>query len=85
MTNEEIRKAKARISDGTKSVEVERHPYRPKLESTYMEPETEPDKGEGLELLYKQGGKMLYKTKTKLPPRDPDDIIKFDEALHKEE
>ena len=56
--------------------------YRPKLPSTYVEPDLAPDVLDGMELLYKDHGKSFRKKKTPLPPRD--DIIIFDPKLHQE-
>ena len=60
--------------DGSKPVEVDRRPYRPKLESVYEEPEYYPE-DDGLEILYRDSGKALYQETEQLPPRD--DIITF--------
>ena len=35
--------AKRRMDDGTKPVEVDKRPYRPKLDSKYVEPEYFPE------------------------------------------
>jgi len=59
--------------------------YRPQLPSTYIEPDLAPDVLDGMELLYKDHGKSLRKQKNKLPPRDPNDIIKFDPLTHQQE
>ena len=60
--------------DGSKPVEVDRRPHRPKLESVYEEPEYYPE-DDGLEILYRDSGKALYQETEQLPPRD--DIITF--------
>ena len=69
-------------ADGSKAVVVKPTPYRPKLESTYVEPElnTEDD---GLKFLYEQHGKAIIQPKMELPPRM--DVILFNPKLHQDQ
>ena len=70
------------MKDGSKPIQVERKPYRPKVKVEYEEPEYFPEFDDGLEILFRTAGKSLaYEAKT-LPPRD--DIIHF-EPRHEEE
>lgn len=69
-----MEQAKARMNDGTKPIELERKPYRPKLESVYQEPAYYPD-DDGLDILFRQHGQALYKDPCPVPPRD--DIILY--------
>ena len=83
-TKTEIEKAKKRMSDGSKPVEVEKRPYRPKMQNVYIEPEEVPDELEQLDLLFGNcGAKAVYQQRDALPPRD--DIISFDEPRHAQE
>ena len=82
VTDKERKAAQSKRVDGSKPVVVEPTPYRPKLDSTYVEPEV--DTGDdGLEFLYETHGKALIHAKGKLPPRQ--DIIIFDESKHQKE
>ena len=60
--------------DGSKPVEVDRHPCRPKSESVCEEPECCPE-DDSLEILCHDSGKALCQETEQLPPRD--DIITF--------
>ena len=58
-TDKEIEEAKNKRKDGSRPVEIDRRPYRPKLASIYQEPEYFPD-DDGLEILFKENGRALY-------------------------
>ena len=73
-TKEEVLAAQAKRQDGSQPIEIDRRPYRPKLSSTYQEPEYYPD-DDGLEILFRENGKALCKEPKPLSPRD--DIIEF--------
>ncbi len=68
-TEEELATSRKKMNDGTKPVEVERRPYRPALDSVYMEPEYFPDEDDGIEILYKDSGTAILQDVRKLPPR----------------
>ena len=49
--------------DGSKPVEVDRNPHRPKLELVYEEPEYYPE-DDGLEILYRDSGVVMFLNRT---------------------
>ena len=83
-TKEEVESAKQRMGDGSKPVVTEKRPYRPKPTSQYEEPSYLPDDDDTLEVLYRNGGIAISKTKQEVGERDPDSIIKYDEEKHAE-
>lgn len=78
-TDTEIARAKHRKDDGSKPVHADKAPYRPKEKSTYFEPAYFPDDSDMLEEVLNTE-KTLWKHKAKVGPRDPNSIIRFDEA-----
>lgn len=72
-TQQELEAAKERTNDGSRPVAVPQRPYRPKLDSLYVEPALLPDELDGLELLHQDLGHVILKHKTPLPPRE--DVI----------
>ena len=68
VTTEEKAAAQLKRADGSKSVVVEPTPYRPKLESVYLDPEVSFSEDDGLEFLYATNGKALLRPKVALPP-----------------
>ncbi len=82
-TAREIAESKKRSNDGSKPVETEKRPYRPKVKSKYVEMDYIADELDGLEILHGEFGNVLYKDKERLPPRN--DVLKYDEHRHKEE
>ena len=81
-TDKEKQEADKRRQDGSKPIEVARTPYRPKLDSTYQEPEYFPENDDGIDMLFRTSGKALFKRSQALPPRT--DIIWYD-SQHKKE
>ena len=84
-TKEEVESAKQRMDDGSKPVVTEKRPYRPKPTSQYEEPTYLPDDDDTLEVLYRNGGTAISKTRQEVSERDPCSIIKYDENKHGEE
>ena len=83
-TKEEIETAKTRYDDGSKPVTTEKRPYRPKLASQYEEPAYLPDDDDTLDVLYRNGGVAISKTRQDIGERAPETIIKYDEDKHGE-
>ena len=82
-TKAELDNTQRKLKDGSNPVEIERQPYRPKLESTYVEPEDVPDAMDGFEFLHQHLGNVLYHHAGPLPPRN--DIVVYNDELHKQE
>ena len=74
--------AKRRMDDGTKPVEVDKRPYRPKLDSKYVEPEYFPEEDDGIDVLFKTCGRAALFEAKPLPPRD--DLILYGPEHEKE-
>jgi hypothetical protein len=81
-TKEEIEKARQRTRDGSKPVNIEKRPYRPKPTSRYQEPPYLPDEDDTLEIIYRSGGTAISRTLKEVEERDPRTIIQFDEKKH---
>ena len=82
-TEDEVKKAEQGHPDGSKSVEVPKRIWRPKVRSEYIEPEEILDTSDDVDWLFENCGHSITKQKTELEPRD--DIIEYDSILHEEE
>ena len=74
-SEEEEQKAKELQAAGLRPVVLEKRPYRPQVQSRYIEPDFIPDTTSNLDVLFRESGNVLYAQKPELPPRD--DIIVF--------
>ena len=82
-TEEEVKQAEKGHPDGSKSVVVPKRIWRPKVRSQYVEPEEILDTSEGIDWLFEDCGHSMVQDKKELPDRN--DVIEYDEDVHKEE
>jgi hypothetical protein len=69
--------------DGSKSVEVPKRVWRPRINAVYEEPEDILDTSGDLDWLFGEIGKVIIENKAKLAPRD--DIIQYEPKKHEKE
>jgi len=65
---------------GLKPVHMPKTPFRPKQQSTYVEPDFIPDSTSSLDVLFQEFGNVAYKERASLSPRD--DLIMYTPHLH---
>ena len=69
--------------DGSAPVVYEKPPYRPKVTNIYKEPDYLKDDLWDHDILFKDYGRAVLRSKFDLPPRD--NIVEFDPEIHQEE
>ncbi len=77
-------KASARKrDDGSAPVVYEKPPYRPKVTNIYKEPDYLKDELWDHDILFKDYGRAVLRSKLDLPPRD--NIVEYDPEIHQDE
>ena len=65
-SEEEKQKAKELQAAGLRPVVLEKLPYRPQVQSRYIEPDFIPDTTSNLDVLFRESGNVLYAQKPEL-------------------